>query len=85
MYVGGVNQSYTRIYFSTEDQTSILSIKSEKQGTEKFTRQNSMLMLDYCLSIKCRHGQISEYFDSGYFECLTSCDVCIDIEKFKVE
>ena len=76
MYVWGVNQSYTRIYFSTEDQTSILSIKSEKQGTENFTRQNSMLMLEYCL-----HGQISEYFDSGYFECLTSCDVCIDIEK----
>ena len=58
MYVWGVNQSYTRIYFSTEDQTSILSIKSEKQGTEKSTRQNSMFMLEYCLSIKSRHGQI---------------------------
>ena len=75
--------SYARIYFSTEDQTSILSNKSEKQGTENFKRQNSMFMLEYCLSIKCRHGQISEYFDSGYFECSTSCDVCMDIEKVK--
>ena len=73
--------SYARIYFGTEDQTLILSHKSGKQGTAKFTRQNSMFMLEYCLSLKCRHGQISEYFDNGYFKCLTRCDVCIDIEK----
>ena len=77
--------SYARIYFSAEDQNLILSHKRERQATEKFTRQNIMLMLEYCLSIQCRHGKMSEYFENGYFECSNRCDVCIDIEKVKIK
>ena len=75
--------SYARIYYSVKDQQLRMSEMQRKGETDKQEIENIASMMEYCEGMKCRHGVFVQYFDNEEFECLTSCDVCIDIENVR--
>ena len=75
--------SYARIYYSKRDQYLMMSIGDRKGANDEQEIENFASMMEYCESINCRHGLFSQYFDNEQFECLTSCDVCLDRENVR--
>ncbi|XP_076299105.1 ATP-dependent DNA helicase Q5-like isoform X2 [Lasioglossum baleicum] len=74
-------RTYCRIYFSPEEYSSIkLLIENHRQmdGLEHMKKRLSeyQKLVTYCLSIKCRHAVISEYFGHVTDPCKVNCDVC---------
>ncbi|CAD1479080.1 unnamed protein product, partial [Heterotrigona itama] len=79
------NHAYCRIYFSTEEHSSVkLSIKNHKVINDLEHTQIRLneynKFVSYCLSMMCRHTTISRYFGHIMPPCKTNCDVCKDEE-----
>ncbi|XP_012141991.2 ATP-dependent DNA helicase Q5 isoform X1 [Megachile rotundata] len=82
-------QKYCRIYFSVEEYSSIkTAIENHKlMNTGDHVKQRLSeynKFVSYCLSVKCRHSNISKYFGHVIPPCKTNCDVCKTNEMVKV-
>ena len=80
MYTGS-GHAYSRIYFSVGEYSSVRSViknhrkLNEPEHIKKRLNEYDKLV-SYCLSIICRHKNISKYFGHVIPPCRVNCDVC---------
>ncbi|KAJ6633177.1 ATP-binding cassette sub-family B member 6 [Pseudolycoriella hygida] len=81
-------ESFCRIYFCRSEVKSIdyllkmESQKDPKNERSKRAQKDFERIVDYCLSINCRHQLFSKYFnDDEMPNCRRRCDVCKDRKK----
>ncbi|XP_076650418.1 ATP-dependent DNA helicase Q5 isoform X2 [Halictus rubicundus] len=75
------HRTYSRIYFSSQEYSSTkMLIENHRvmNGLEHIKKRLSEYkkLVAYCLSVKCRHAVISEYFGDVADPCKVNCDVC---------
>ncbi|XP_054014092.1 ATP-dependent DNA helicase Q5-like [Hylaeus anthracinus] len=81
--------TYCRIYFSMKEYSSVKLLIEKHDTIDDSALIRKQLceydkLVDYCLSIKCRHAVISEYFGYTTMPCETNCDVCKDKEMANI-
>ena len=67
------------VYFSFKDIQTLdyfIEVSDVSENVKKDLRQKKDNVVDYCLSKKCRHKILCNYFGEKVENCLTKCDNC---------
>ncbi|XP_043790322.1 ATP-dependent DNA helicase Q5-like isoform X2 [Apis laboriosa] len=80
---------YCRIYFSMKEYLAVKFVIENHRLMNNMNHIKKRLLeyekfVSYCLSVKCRHEIISEYFGYKIPSCKMNCDVCINEEMVTI-
>ncbi|XP_031773790.1 ATP-dependent DNA helicase Q5-like [Apis florea] len=83
------NRVYCRIYFSMKEYFAVKFVIENHRLMNNMDHIKKRLLeyeklVSYCLSVKCRHEIISEYFGYKISSCKMNCDVCINEEMVMI-